>query len=241
MKVSKFGIFTAVGLALVLTVTGCHRKPKNLTDIPGRTAKVKDTAKPEPLPAVPGPTSPDKSIGGDGTSTSKYNPPPGSSFTAEPKPVETAKVPESTSMNNNAPPITTDSIPTAPSGADFDNYTKDPDFFKANTVYFEFDRSTIKASERVKVEEVALYLKTQTGVKLMVEGHCDERGTEEYNRALGERRALSLREYLVNLGISPERVYTISYGEDQPAVPGHNEAAWAKNRRGVFVLLKPKS
>ncbi|MBI3192593.1 MAG: OmpA family protein, partial [Pedosphaera parvula] len=119
-------------------------------------------------------------------------------------------------------------------------YIKDASFFGPNTVYFDFDRSTVRAGERVKVEEVALYLKGDGNVKLLVEGHCDERGTEEYNRALGERRALSLREYLVNLGIGPGRIYTISYGEDQPAVPGHSEAAWAKNRRGSFVLLKPK-
>ena len=71
-------------------------------------------------------------------------------------------------------------------------------------------------------------------------GHCDERGTEQYNLSLGERRALAVREYLVTAGIQPDRAFTISYGESRPAVPGHNEAAWSKNRRGVFVLLTPK-
>ena len=74
---------------------------------------------------------------------------------------------------------------------------------------------------------------------VQVEGHCDERGTEEYNRALGERRALAAREALIGLGIASDRVDTISYGEDKPAVPGHNESAWSKNRRGAFVLLTP--
>ena len=74
---------------------------------------------------------------------------------------------------------------------------------------------------------------------LLIEGHCDERGTEEYNRALGERRALSVREFLVTLGVAPDRVETVSFGEDRPADPGHSSAAWDKNRRGEIVLLSP--
>ena len=77
--------------------------------------------------------------------------------------------------------------------------------------------------------------------KLLIEGNCDERGTEEYNRALGERRALAAREALAKLGIDPMRIRTISYGKDKPADPGHDEAAWAKNRRDDFVLLHPKA
>ena len=78
------------------------------------------------------------------------------------------------------------------------------------------------------------------GKFLRIEGYCDERGTEEYNRALGDRRALSAREYLAKLGINPEDIQTISFGKDKPADPGHNAAAWAKNRRCEFVLLTPK-
>jgi len=115
-----------------------------------------------------------------------------------------------------------------------------PTFFAANTVYFEFDRATIKPSETGKIEEVAKYLQANPMHAVQIEGHCDERGTEQYNLSLGERRALSVREYLVTAGIQPDRVFTISYGESRPADPGHNEAAWAKNRRGVFVLLTPK-
>ncbi len=74
---------------------------------------------------------------------------------------------------------------------------------------------------------------------LKIEGHCDERGTEEYNRSLGERRAFALREYLTNLGINPGLIDTVSFGKDQPADSGHDEAAYAKNRRGVFVVLMP--
>ena len=74
----------------------------------------------------------------------------------------------------------------------------------------------------------------------MIEGHCDERGTEEYNRALGERRALSVRDALVGLGVSTDRVRTMSLGEDRPADMGLDDSAFARNRRGEFVLLKPK-
>ncbi|MGB9603476.1 MAG: peptidoglycan-associated lipoprotein Pal [Limisphaerales bacterium] len=116
----------------------------------------------------------------------------------------------------------------------------DRDTFKANTVYFDFDRSAIRASEKSKIEAVAAVLKQKPETKVQIEGHCDERGTEEYNRALGERRALAVREYLINLGIGGDRIFTISYGEDKPADPGHNEAAWAKNRRAEFILLLPK-
>jgi peptidoglycan-associated lipoprotein len=72
-----------------------------------------------------------------------------------------------------------------------------------------------------------------------VDGHCDERGTEEYNRALGERRALALREELISLGVDPNRIDTVSYGKDRPAETGHDEAAWRKNRRGEFLLETP--
>ena len=83
-------------------------------------------------------------------------------------------------------------------------------------------------------------IKADATAKLMIEGHCDERGTEEYNRSLGERRALALRESLAAMGIDPMRIRTISWGEDKPVDPGHDESAWKKNRRGEFVLMLPK-
>jgi peptidoglycan-associated lipoprotein len=114
-----------------------------------------------------------------------------------------------------------------------------PDVFQSDTVYFAYDSSVVKPGETAKVAAVADYLKGNSSEALKIEGYCDERGTEEYNRALGERRALALREALAGLGIDPTRVDTISYGKDRPAVPGHNEAAWKMNRRGVFILLTP--
>ena len=118
-------------------------------------------------------------------------------------------------------------------------WTPNADIFKQDTVYFDFDSSAIKASEHAKISRVADYLKANNKPRtaVRVEGHCDERGTEEYNRALGERRAVAVREELMRAGIDASRVETISYGEDRPADPGHNEAAWRLNRRGAFILL----
>ena len=109
-------------------------------------------------------------------------------------------------------------------------------------VHFEFDSAVVKSSEKPNVEAVAAYMKGQpNNIALLIEGHCDERGTEEYNRSLGERRALALREMLIlQLGLDGARVTTRTHGEDIPVDRGHNEAAYAKNRRGEFVVLTPK-
>ncbi|HMO65342.1 MAG TPA: OmpA family protein [Verrucomicrobiota bacterium] len=116
-------------------------------------------------------------------------------------------------------------------------FNEDRATLAAQTLYFDFDSSVIRMSEQTKVEAIAAFLAGAPGTALEIEGHCDERGTEEYNRALGERRALSIREALIARGVNPERLFTISYGEDRPAVDGSNEAAWARNRRGEFVVL----
>lgn len=105
----------------------------------------------------------------------------------------------------------------------------------ANVLYFAFDSSVIASAERGKLEAVAAYFKNHAGVNLLVEGHCDERGTQEYNRALGERRAQACREFLIQSDLPSNRVQTISYGKDRPADPGHDEAAWSKNRRAEFL------
>ena len=111
----------------------------------------------------------------------------------------------------------------------------------ANMVHFKFDSSVVVDNEQANVSAVAAFMSGDAAAKLLIEGHCDERGTEEYNRSLGERRALALREALAKLGVDPSRIRTISYGKDRPADPGHDESAWAKNRRDDFVLLHPKS
>jgi len=123
----------------------------------------------------------------------------------------------------------------------FEGMPMDRAAFAANTVHFDYDKSILKASEVGKLKPVITALKASPQNKLLIEGHCDERGTEEYNRALGERRALAIRTHLVKSGIAPDRLRTISFGEDKPIALGHDEAAWAKNRRGELVLLKPKN
>jgi peptidoglycan-associated lipoprotein len=131
-------------------------------------------------------------------------------------------------------------IPVA-SADTFDNMTEDRAALAANTIHFAFDSAAIKSGERANLQSVADALKSDPNTKLLIEGNCDERGTEEYNRSLGERRALAAREALAKDGVDPSRVRTISYGKDKPADPGHDEAAWAKNRRDDFVLLHPKT
>ncbi len=111
---------------------------------------------------------------------------------------------------------------------------------EAYTVHFKFDSAVVQDNEQVNVANVGQALSTDANAKLLIEGHCDERGTEEYNRALGERRALALREALARIGIDPLRIQTRSFGKDQPVDPGHDEAAWAKNRRGQFIWCTPK-
>lgn len=121
-----------------------------------------------------------------------------------------------------------------------DGWIEDVAALKAETVYFDFDSSVIKSSEQGKVSAVADYLKANSAKAVRVEGNCDERGTEEYNRSLGERRALAARDELIRLGVAPGRVDTKTWGKDNPAnVPGHDESAWSKNRRDEFIVLSP--
>jgi len=103
-------------------------------------------------------------------------------------------------------------------------------------VFFDYDKSVIKPEGRTTLQRQADWLKKYGNFTVTIEGHCDERGTREYNLALGERRATAVRNALVALGIPANRVKTISYGKERPAVLGSNEAAWAQNRRGVTVL-----
>lgn len=103
-------------------------------------------------------------------------------------------------------------------------------------VLFAFDSSALTAQSRTTIERWAAWLKTYPANRVVIEGHTDERGTREYNLALGERRADSARDYLVSLGIDPNRVKVVSFGKERPAVPGSNENAWAQNRRAVLVL-----
>ena len=103
-----------------------------------------------------------------------------------------------------------------------------------NKVFFDFDKSSLDASDKSLLEQYLPFIRKAKIVRL--EGHCDERGTREYNLALGEKRAQAVKNYLIGLGINPDRVSTISYGKERPAVVGSNDGAWAQNRRSVTLV-----
>lgn len=217
----SFNTLTAIAIAasLVVGVTGCKKTPKNVTNIPRTNlTPIRDDA--GNIPRLP--------PGQDGSKSGVLN--DGSGVT-------------NSGLDSTSKPLTPEEIARlAGEGVRHDpsQFNEDKSTLAAETVYFEFDRSTVKSSEVPKVQRVATFLKNKTGAMVRVEGNCDERGTEEYNRSLGERRALAIRELLIASGIAPDRVSTVTYGEDQPADPGHDQAAWDKNRRGDFVVLTPK-
>jgi len=105
-------------------------------------------------------------------------------------------------------------------------------------IHFDYDKSFIRDDAKPVLEANAQWLNRFRTIKVLIEGHCDERGTEEYNLALGERRAKSTMDYLLSLGISADRMRIISYGKSQPLDPGHNEAAWQMNRRAQFLIIE---
>ena len=113
--------------------------------------------------------------------------------------------------------------------------------FQAQSVLFGFDSTHIAPGELAKLDAVAEYMRRRdkSRVVAVIEGHCDERGSGEYNMALGERRALAAHAYLVSAGVSPDRLTTRSLGEEDPVDPGHTEAAWRLNRRAEFELYQP--
>ncbi len=210
---TRANLLKLLAMSFILTVTavGCKKAPTYITPITGTTR------------SGPGPSKPTGPTDGPVTTPGSGLPGPGGTDT------------------------TTSKLTTTPQGTelgareDDGNFWVDRDTFKQNTVYFEYDKSELMPSEKAKVDAVAEFLKSNPTFKLKLEGHCDERGTDEYNRSLGERRALSIREYLITVSIAAERVGTISYGEDKPAVLGQDEFAYAKNRRGEFIVLKPKT
>ena len=108
--------------------------------------------------------------------------------------------------------------------------------FQNQDLYFDFDKYDLRTDARTTLDRKASFLNQNSSVRVQVEGHCDERGTNEYNMALGERRANAAKQYLTTAGISAGRLSTISYGEERPLDPGHTETAWARNRRAHFVI-----
>jgi peptidoglycan-associated lipoprotein len=128
------------------------------------------------------------------------------------------------------------------SGEDLENYEPDADANIAfmsdvvNIVFFEFDSSELNEESRITLQDQAAWLEVNPETEIMIEGHCDERGTREYNLALGARRAAKTKAYLVALGINGDRVSTISYGKERPMILDSTESAWNKNRRSVTIL-----
>jgi peptidoglycan-associated lipoprotein len=150
---------------------------------------------------------------------------PGTAPTRPPSPPEPVREPVAVPPE----PVRDDAI----SSASLDDLNKNSPL---KPVYFELDSSDLSAANQKTLDENAALLKRYPNWAVTVEGHCDERGTAEYNLALGERRAIAARAYLISLGIAADRLRTVSYGKEFPFDPGHDESAFAKNRRAHFVI-----
>jgi peptidoglycan-associated lipoprotein len=140
----------------------------------------------------------------------------------------------------NPPPVYGNPVPEPPP-ISAPAWAQDPKALAANTLHFSYDSAVIRDSDRPHLKAVAKALKSDRSANLMIEGNCDERGTEEYNRALGERRAEAAREALVGMGIDGDRIHTVSYGKDKPVDTSHTIAAGTHNRRDDFVVLHPNT
>lgn len=158
-------------------------------------------------------------------------PPPPDSTTASRPPLPPEPVPEPVAVP--AEPLRDDGI----RSGNIDEINRNSPL---KPVFFEYDSSDLSPAAKTALDENAGVLKKYGTWVLTIEGHCDERGTPEYNLALGERRAVTARTYLVALGITADRLRTVSYGKEFPFDPGHDEAAWAKNRRAHFVITAMK-
>jgi len=151
----------------------------------------------------------------------------------EPRPDPFPK-PDEESFSGRRQPIEEE---TAPPSVDTKTTIDQPARFELNTVYFEFDRSGLTTEARQTLAQNASQLLEHPDKLVRIEGHCDERGTVEYNLALGERRALAVRDYLINFGIAANRLSVLSYGKERPVDNRSTEQAWARNRRAEFVLM----
>ncbi len=135
------------------------------------------------------------------------------------------------SYHSSTPSSSIPSSPQPPSGYGFDQWQTGP----LGDVFFDYDSATLSTDAQEQLRQNGVWMGNNTSTTL-IEGHCDERGTSEYNIALGDRRAASAKEYLVRFGVSPSRIETVSFGEERPFVQGQNEEAWAKNRRAHFIV-----
>ncbi|MBT2132791.1 peptidoglycan-associated lipoprotein Pal [Croceibacterium sp. LX-88] len=145
-------------------------------------------------------------------------------------PEELPPPPQTTTPTPSGPPPQTGPIPG--SQAHFAQAMQGRD-----TIYFDTDQYNIDPEDQAALRQQAQYMQQYADIRATIEGHADERGTREYNLALGERRATAARNYLVSLGISPDRLNTVSYGKERPIALGSDQASWARNRRAVTVIL----
>jgi peptidoglycan-associated lipoprotein len=220
MKRFSFPNLLIFALAGTIALTGCKHPAQPVTPIPNMEPPVVTQPSVDQHPIRTRPTTP--------------TPPPTQPIIDQNNTPDTNVIP--------GKGLTGDNTPANPIPANFgQDWPTDVKQFEADTVYFDFDRAVVKDSEKSKIQAVADYFKDpkNSANHLVIEGHCDERGTEGYNLALGDRRALAVRDQLIQLGVGADKIHTVSYGLSRPAVLGHNEAAWSKNRRGVFVLATP--
>ena len=147
-------------------------------------------------------------------------------------PKELPLPPEDTTMNTgqNTGPVNTGPVP----GSQEDFLAT----VSSDRIFFDTDRFNVDTEDQMVLQSQARWLAQNSSVRIVVEGHADERGTRDYNLALGERRANSAKNYLVSLGVSPDRIRTVSYGKERPQATGSNESAWAQNRRAVTVTVR---
>jgi len=212
-------------LAVSLMTSGCKNPKPGLTDIPTTSPRIKQA----------GPTGPNQGA----NNTAKNNNGGGLGYG------DSNGIGNGSNLGGNGiDDLTDDQFAKMSADAQreyFEGRPMDREIFKAYTVYFDFDSSSVRPADAANVQHVAEYLSSHGDCALLIEGHCDERGTDEYNQALGERRAQSVKETIANAGIASHRVRTLSYGESKPAEDGTTAEAYAKNRRGEFILLLPKT
>lgn len=175
--------------------------------------------RPEVVETVPGPISPQGQVG-------MPSPPPApqGATSAEKSPTEVTAQPSEAALTPGPGPIQEAKIAETAVAA---STLKD--------IYFDYDQSAVRDDSKKLLNENVDWLRKNSAAKVTIEGHCDERGSSEYNLALGERRARATRDYLVAAGIDAKRIGTISFGKERPFAPGHDESAWQQNRRAHFI------
>ncbi|PLX97169.1 MAG: peptidoglycan-associated lipoprotein [Desulfuromonas sp.] len=201
-----FRIFTIILLAGCLLASGCTKKPT--------TGSLLDTPGGDSgSSASAAPSGADPATSGSTSAGSGLS---GSSMSEE--------------------PVADDGSMTGSSASGIDSAAgSDATITGFTPVYFDFDQYTLTLSSRESLSNNASFLRANPGMNVTIEGHCDERGSDQYNIALGERRAQAAQNYLISLGVERSRVNVVSYGEEMPANPGHDESAWAENRRCEFT------